>query len=544
MLCPPKNPCLSLSAGLTIIVAGLMAFTIIAMTQWVVLTAWNPPQTAAGIAGILFSRTEGWWSLCGIAILAAAPWIPFIKIASRNEFGSMMLPTTIVIVAGLITLGGFSSCGYPWSADEYCALWQSQIFGSGAWNASYAPEWEPHIHAAGVFLRSVRDLQHHWMTNYLPGHALLLTPFTMTGVPWLLNPLLTGLGAIFIDRIGVRIGMGRINERCVTLLLYASSGQILAYAGTMYANPAHVTANLLWLLLFLKANDGCRWSLFFLPLVGGFALLLHKPFHAIFVAPFLLRITRTWSWKTWPWIAICYGSAWMCMRYWNNLTLSGSYEKGITTVMSNGIHPECLIGVVQIWTWQPLVIVLAIFSISKWREFPPLIRDIATGMGICVILISLRQDGQGHGWGSRYAHPLLGGLALWASWSWWKMRTISNWREPLDNLVLIGIPICLGIAVLRLNIIHSTVLPYYNAYSTILKIDADVVALPKSTHWLAHDLRRNNPWMNNRPIILQLDLSDPAHPIRSREKVYILDPVMFDKCNLQQLGSFPLPNAH
>lgn len=502
--------------GIGVLVAGfgMTSLLAIALWQWTPILLWQLPQSAAGIAAHIFLLTDGWWSVALVAttaVLLALRRGPDPGPLRRHP--DLALAATIVATAALIALGAIASQGHPWSADEYCALWQSEVFASGSWHGRYPEAWRDAAPAAGVFIHRMRDVPDGVITGYLPSFALLLTPFTMAGAPWLLNPLLTALGAVVLDRLVIRLGADTPGSRAVALAFYATSSQVIVGAGTLYAMPAHLTGNLLWLLLFMRAQDGCRPSLVLLPLLGGFLLLLHKPFHAIFLLPFALRILRTWNWRWWFWMAVPYLAAWMAMRTWNGLWAASSYEAAITSIMSRGWHLESILGVVQVWSWQPIVALLACGSLHRWHTYPPVIRDVAAGCLLAVVLIAVRQDGQGHGWGARYFHPLLGGLTVWGWWVWRYPVAGSTGPHPwwLAGALAVSGMACLA----RVAIVAHTIAPYRIAETAMRSLDADIILLRPSEYWLAHDLRHNDPWLSRRPVILHAGALPPGFRLPS-----------------------------
>jgi hypothetical protein len=84
---------------------------------------------------------------------------------------------------------------YPFSMDEYAAVFQSKIFASGQIFAQLPRnlvDWLVVSGFNGSFLvasaESGRAIEYYW-----PGFALVLAPFDFLKVPWLCNASLAGL---------------------------------------------------------------------------------------------------------------------------------------------------------------------------------------------------------------------------------------------------------------------------------------------------------------------------------------------------------------
>ena len=83
----------------------------------------------------------------------------------------------------------------------------------------------------------------------------------------------------------------------MAVALLATSSQVVLTSGSGYTMPAHLLANLLWLWLYLRGDrrrgrSRCSWA--------GSRSGLHSPFpHALFVAPFLVRLLRERRWGAW-----------------------------------------------------------------------------------------------------------------------------------------------------------------------------------------------------------------------------------------------------
>jgi hypothetical protein len=122
------------------------------------------------------------------------------------------------------------------------------------------------------------------ISSYQPGHALLLAPFTLAGVPWLCNPVIMA-GALWLIADIAGTCFGRYARGWAVLLCLASP-TYTAFAVGFYSMPAHLAANMLVVWLLLR---GGLLSRAVAGMVGGFALTLHNPFpHTVFALAWLV----------------------------------------------------------------------------------------------------------------------------------------------------------------------------------------------------------------------------------------------------------------
>ena len=200
--------------------------------------------------------------------------------------------------------------GYALTMDEYAIYFQSQVFARG----QLAGQWPPQIATLLVAPENVNwfiamsKVTGQTCSEYWPGHAILMTPFTFLGIPWACNPVLSGCGLLLLAA-AVRQAFG---EQAVgwAVLFAVGSPVFAAYGISFYAMASHFTLNLLYAFLLLSptlprvAGAG---------LVGGFALTLHNPFpHFIFSLPWLGWLgLRSDRWTRLPLIGLCYAAVFL-----------------------------------------------------------------------------------------------------------------------------------------------------------------------------------------------------------------------------------------
>jgi hypothetical protein len=324
---------------------------------------------------------------------------------------------------------------HPLSMDEYAPLFQSKVFAAGRLNGSLPPEMLDWLIPPGfqkIFLlvsKATGDVA----SAYWPAYALLLTPFTLAGIPWALNPLLSALTVLVLHRIGLMI-FGNQQSAGLVVLFTIASPVFVADGISYYSMTAHLLMNAVYMLLLLQPTPK---RLFAAGLVGSIALTLHNPYpHLLFAIPWLVWIAHSEKGFVrllqigagYLPLSLLLGLGW----YWflGELThrgINGSETANMSarvasafTLPDTAILVARLAGFAKVWLWTvPGLVVLACFGAWRWRTNAPLrllwISAVLTYLGYFLVV-----PDQGHGWGFRYFHsawlalPLLGAAALTA----------------------------------------------------------------------------------------------------------------------------------
>ncbi len=138
----------------------------------------------------------------------------------------------------------------PHVQDSIAQLFQARIFAGGRlWAPSSA-------------LREFFDYAHmindgRWYAQYPPGHALLLVPGVWLGIPWLVNPLLAGLG-VAATYLLARAAFDRATARVSALLALVSPFLLFMAAEYMSHVSGFVMLTAFVAGLFLAARES-RW---------------------------------------------------------------------------------------------------------------------------------------------------------------------------------------------------------------------------------------------------------------------------------------------
>ncbi|MGY2047160.1 hypothetical protein [Methylobacterium sp. JK268] len=436
------------------------------------------------------------------------------------------LGVALAVAAALLTwlLHG----GFPLSYDEVMAEFDAGIFRSGRLLAPVAPEWRDLVPALAP--QFVLPVPGHaaWASTYLPVGAMLRAGFGLVGAERLTGAVLAGLAAWLTVDIARRLWPARPDAALVAGLLLATAPQVLVTATTAYAMSAHLTLNLLWLRLFLR---GGRLGHGGAVLVGFLACGLHQAvFHPLFAVPFLVGLVTARRWRLVTFYAGAYaliGLFWA--QYWSiavalSGTATGEGALGgrflVTRIVeqlasfSGTVADPMAKNLLRFWIWEnPLLLPLAALAWPALRRGDGVVRPLAAGLLLTVAAMAVLSPLQGHGWGYRYLHGLIGNACLIAA-AGWMAATEGLDREEVRRArgaVMLGglATVALVLPVLAGNV-HRFAAPYVAAARAIGRTDADVVVVDETGIAYARDLVRNAPDLANRPRIVLLGQADAA----------------------------------
>jgi hypothetical protein len=345
--------------------------------------------------------------------LRAAAWV-------GGNAGSVAVATTLALAAG----SRYVYHAHPLSMDEYALVFQSQIFAEGRLTGKYPADlmdWIVPSFFQGRFiaiLGSAGDV----VSVYWPGYSLLLTPFTLLGVPWLLNPILCG-GTVFVmHNLGLRLFGNREAAGLVVLLTIASPA-VTVNGISFYSMPGHLLANGLYLLLLL---DPMPRRAFVAGAIGSLALVLHNPVpHILFALPWLVWLAlrpdrfRLLSALVAGYLPGCLllGFGWSLFlgRQFEAAAASGIAAAGAnllydraasigSTVSSLGLASRPL-DLAKLWLWSvPGMMALALVGGWQLRRERGVWWVIAASGLLTYVGYFFVPFDQGHGWGARYFH--------------------------------------------------------------------------------------------------------------------------------------------
>lgn len=328
------------------------------------------------------------------------------------------------------------------AGDEHLALFQSRAFAAGHLTGQFPPE---------LAMRLVpTPYQWRWLVVspggavaavYWPGFALLLAPFSLAGIPWACNPLLTALSLVLIARLAERITGSTLAAGWAVLFAIGSptfTGMALSY----FSMPAHLFLNLLF--AWLMVQGGTR-RLFAAGVVGSLALVQSNPVpHMLFALPWLMAVARQSGARRnlaalgagYAPVSLVVGLGWWL--FLRNLqgkveVLPYASESGLLEHLANGLaylglqlfnvftFPDDYTLMsraaeqARLWSWS--VPGLPLLALAGWwlsRRVPEARR--LAGSLVCTLVGYLFVNfDQGYGWGARYVHSAFAALPVLAA---------------------------------------------------------------------------------------------------------------------------------
>lgn len=410
---------------------------------------------------------------------------------------------------------------YALSLDEFLVGFDEAILRNGALLARIPAEWRAYLDALQPLfvLHAPGDIA--WSSAYLPGNAAIRALFEWLGDGSLAPPVLAAASVILLYLVARKLAPEDRSFASVAVLLLVTSSQFLLTAMTPYAMTAHLALNLAWLWLALHDRP---WSRATAIAVSFVACGVHQMvFHPLFVAPFLL-----WFWSSGRrglalfYFAAVATSALLWIVYWQLavvLTLPDApdaaplggalFTERVLDAIEDAFRDETL-GVIadnllRFLTWQnPLMLALAAAATLTIRRQPPIAKAMAGGILLMFAATIVLMPYQGHGWGYRYFHGLLGSFALLGAYGW---RTIIAQAPELRRRLHAGLALAILVSLavllpLRAVQAYRFVTPYAVASEKIARTDADVVILDSGDRWFGWDLVRNDPFLRHRPVVV------------------------------------------
>lgn len=434
----------------------------------------------------------------------------------------------VVVLSGFVLLCGIAGTDlvldrYDFSRDEIQADFDATIFRAGMAVAPVDPEWQPFARALQpTFMRPVPEGR-GFVSNYLPVSAGFRAAIGLLGDSAWTNPLLAALAVLAVFGVARRLWPDRPDAALISALLLATSSQVLVTAMTSYAMTAHLALNLLWLWLFLR-NDRLGDSAAIG--VGFLACGLHQIiFHPLFAAPFIMG-SGSWRrrfaylgsyaviglfWIFYPKLAL----------EWQGLAAgSGTGNVGppqfvaqltalLTSFGWDGIG-LMLKNMLRLVAWQnPILLPLALLAYWSIRGNRGIARPLAAGIVLTLIAMFVLMPYQGHGWGYRYLHGLIGNLVLLAAYGWLSLSSRARPEETGTSWRVAAVSS--GIAILVLLPAHAIQahhfsMSYARASAAIEQAPTDLVFVDDRELVFGRDLVRNDPFLRNRPKVLSLTL--------------------------------------
>ena len=499
----------------------LSVFFISILFGLIVLGANMPSLTS-----FYFLRQDIWLLVAMLVVWLLPVRMTAIRFTVQPKAGT---PWALALILLLVCLVGhwLVLSAYNASRDEQMAVFDAMIFASGHFVAPIGEVWRDHADALNTTFLYPAEHRAAWVSSYLPLNAAIRAGVgLLTGLPSLTGPLWTALGALSLWGC-IRHLWPRSHEAVwLGMLLYALSGQILLAGMTAYAMPAHLALNLLWLLFFLKR----RFSYDLLALGVGFvAVGLHQPLmHPLFAAPILLLpvLGRDWTrsglyflgylmiglfWFSWP------DAMWQAVQAApdaNPPASVGYLSRLVDTVAGNGWTALFFmpLNMARFIAWNhPLLLPLALFGLfrqkgdAQRRYTLPI--ALAVGVALTFLVMTVILPYQGHGFGYRYLHGLIGNFILLAVFGWEQLKDKRpDWKALMTRMSLATLVLLIPAQIWFASSFYAA---YARPDRQIDALDADYAVINTAGAPFAMDLVRNTPWLDNRPVRLIADEINP-----------------------------------
>ncbi|MCE7797467.1 hypothetical protein LWE61_12990 [Sphingobium sufflavum] len=467
-----------------------------------------------------------------LPILIALPPLLILTIlfAPRLPLPDRLPPRPVLILSGgiLVALLGWGSHAlmgdFPLSRDEHMVVFDMAVFDKGRIAAPLAPAWRAYAETLVPAFLAKMDNPLALVSDYLPANAWLRLAFSRIADPAFFNPMLVLVGALALHDIAKRAFGADVRARWVVFLIYALSTQMLVTAMTTYAMTAHMALNLVWLAAFLRGGRAGHGVAI---LTGFVAMGLHQiVFHPLFVAPFLLWRLRDGQWR----LVLLYGAAYLAMTgcwvgysHWAATAAGGVAAHGAAGPPDNFFVrrvlpllverdpltiPYMILNLLRFVAWQNLALLPLLVAALPlgWRD-----RGVAGpllwGVVLLLVFISFILPFQGHGWGYRYLHQLLGSFALLGGFGY--RRLADRIGTKADGLVwVLSAATLLGAMPVLLARVDGFVAPHVALERTIAARRSDFVLIDTSVspstdgRWTANaiDHVRNRPDLDNHPL--------------------------------------------
>jgi hypothetical protein len=414
---------------------------------------------------------------------------------------------------------------WPLCMDEYAPLFQSKIFASGHVEGHFPPQLLDWLIPRGFqdYFLNVRPATGAVTSAYWPSFALLLTPFTWLGVPWICNPLISAATLLATHRLALRI-FGDREAAGLAVLLTLASPEFLADGISYYSMSAHMLANALYALLLVPATGAAprhataaegsvptAGKALVAGIIGSVALTLHNPVpHILFALPWIiwllcrpggLRVTLYLFAGYLP-LCLLLGLGWVLSTF--------PHGDSVATFTAPFALPNAtvglmrLVGIAKIWAWSvPGLLLLAI--VGAWRWWDNIgCRLLASSAVLTLVGYFFVPVDQGHGWGYRYFHSAWIALPILAVAALQRVppRAIGSRTAATRFIVTCALLSLFAGTALRAVQIHGFIARHLHQIPAYAGTEHRVVILDTQHTFYGRDLIQNDPFLREDVITL------------------------------------------
>jgi hypothetical protein len=403
-------------------------------------------------------------------------------------------------------------------------VFQSKVFAGGHLNGQFPTpllDWVlPHGFRTLFF--NVSDQTGSIVTAYWPSFAILLAPFTLLGIPWACNPLISACTVIAVHRLTLRL-FGSIESAGLAVLLTISSPVFFADGISYYSMQAHMLASTLYAILLLQPTAR---RLFLAGIVGSIALTLHNPVpHLLFAAPWVIHIARRaegpglLGWLILGYLPLCLllGAGWFFFAaHLMHEGIASAADVGGPTLVERITWPFALpspsivlgrvIGVAKVWLWAvPGLVLLAAVGAWKLRDDGRCRTLVASALVTLAGYLFVWSD-QGHGWGFRFFHSAWLVLPVLAAGGVGQRKPIPDSDQGLEGSELrafivttavLTLTAGVGLRAIQMREFIRADLQQLPAYAGT---ERRVIIIDSAAATYGGDLVQNDPWLRGSVI--------------------------------------------
>lgn len=450
---------------------------------------------------------------------AIAAFLAFVPLRST---GQIVIPRT-AIIGSCIAIFVTCTIGRIWllhdynlSRDEQMAAFDAAIFSSGLLAQPLPEFWRAHAEALNTLFMLPVEMPSGWVSAYLPVNAAFHALIGVVADSRLTAPLMVAVGLALILRISRILWPDDPEAAAIAALLYLLSGQILFTGMTTYAMSGHLALNLLWLWLFLENRR--RLDLLAL-LVGFLATGLHQPlFHPLFALPFIILVWRAKNHHRLALFIVGYVVICAFWVMWPKFMQLPNVMDARSGVAGDGVGyvdrlmnelltgnpqrlPDMVANLLRFVAWQHILLLPLLLAGFRFARRDPLVSAIAASFVLPIYVMLMILPYQGHGFGYRYLHGVLGSGILLAIFGW--RETVRRWPKIRPMFLAASAGTACVLIPMQMVAASSLYRPYALLDARIDDSRADYAILGRTDAPFLGDLVLNAPDLSNRPIRLR-----------------------------------------
>lgn len=410
----------------------------------------------------------------------------------------------------------FVYSSYALSMDEWMPRLQAGIFLNWQLSGVIPEEWQTFGHAMFTHFASYDAETGEVASTYRPGMAALLALFEMCGLSLYVSAILNAASTVIVAIVSRQLMPEAKTAAPMAAILLATSSQALAASLTSYAMTAHLFFNLLWLHFFLRGTLSAHLLAAF---IGIFTASLHQVhMHLFFAFPFFFLLLRRRQFGFLLVYILIYLFGHLAIIAWDEVLIKQTIEarpglsrttaqiiKEVFSLPSGEALASIWVNLTRLFAWQNLAVLPLLLAFWRVKGTKTHMQRMLLASIFCSLLpyVFFMPD-QGHGWGYRYLHGLLGHLSILAAFGW---HFLPYHAHRFRNFIVLLIAFSTLVLVpLRAYQIQEFVTPYARATEYVHSRPADAVIVDSFTAFVGQDVPRNDPAEFQPPAVLLLHL--------------------------------------